>query len=214
MQCSYSALISKIKIASKSNDREVNGNTFCSIHTGRVSLPLYMRKSSNYDTFTFHKNGTTIMLSRTNILEKVQHKEYCSYFSKSLFRNTLKKPTMCGEYNKTKKRSTPLYCYGGTITCTRYPKVIFFANGRPQILPRPYFTSKPGQKGSNLLNTSWMKSFFKEVESHVLHYLHNLCPDKEFRLITLLNIELLRKIILQCLRLGGSFLYTCHFWNH
>ena len=50
-----------------------------------------------------------------------------------------------------------------------------------------------------------MKSFLKEVEIHVLHYLHNLCPDKELRLVTLLNIELSRKIIPRCLRLGGSF---------
>ena len=47
--------------------------------------------------------------------------------------------------------------------------------------------------------------FFIEVERHVLHYLHNFCPDKQLRKVTLLNIELARKIIPQCLRLGGSF---------
>ena len=95
-----------------------------------------------------------------------------------------------------------MYCYGSTITCTRFPK--FFSNGRPQILPRPYFTSKPGQKGSNLLNNSWMQSFLHEVEHHVLHYLHNFCSDKALKKITLLNIELSHKIIPQCLRLGGT----------
>ena len=50
-----------------------------------------------------------------------------------------------------------------------------------------------------------MKSFFSEVEHYVLHYLHNLCPDKELKKVTLFNIELSRKIIHQCLRLGGSF---------
>ena len=69
----------------------------------------------------------------------------------------------------------------------------------------PYFTSKPGPKGSNLLKTSWMKLFFAEVEGQMLHYLHILCPDKELQLVTLLNIELSRKIIPQCLRLGRSF---------
>ena len=67
---------------------------------------------------------------------------------------------MCGEYNKTKKQSTP---------------------------------------------TSWMKSFFCEVGKHVLHYLHNLCPDKHLKKVTLLNVELSRKIIPKCLRLGESF---------
>ena len=50
-----------------------------------------------------------------------------------------------------------------------------------------------------------MKTFFAEIEHHVLHYLHNLCPDKALKKVTLLNIELARKIIPQCLRLGGSF---------
>ena len=68
-----------------------------------------------------------------------------------------------------------MYCYGSAITCTRFPK--FFAEGKPQILPRPYFSSKPGQKGYEILRTSWMQSLVKEVGSHVLHYLHNKCED-------------------------------------
>ena len=50
-----------------------------------------------------------------------------------------------------------------------------------------------------------MNSFLHEVEHHVLHYLHNYCPDKNLRKVTLLNVELARKIIPQCLRLGDSF---------
>ena len=50
-----------------------------------------------------------------------------------------------------------------------------------------------------------MNSFLHEVEDHVLHYLHNYCPDKNLRKVTLLNVELARKIIHQCLRLGNSF---------
>ena len=201
VQCSYSSLIAKIKISSPSNTK--SQSSFGSLHSGRVSLPPYVSSDSQYDIFTTTKNDTTITLVKTNILKDTSTKEYCSYFSKCSFRKTLKKLTLCGEYNKTKKRSTPMYCYGSTITCTRYPK--FFDDGRPQILPRPYFTSKPNQKGSKLLNSSWMRSFFLEVEHHVLHYLHNLCPDKRLKKMTLFNVELARKIIPQCLRLGGSF---------
>ena len=201
VQYSYSSLISKIKIPSPSKPK--HQSSFGSIHYGKVSLPPYVSSSSEYDTFSIKRNGKIITLTKTNILKNISDREYCSFFSKSSFHKTLKKLTMCGEYNKTKKRSTPMYCYGSTITCTRYPK--FFSEGRPQILPRPYFTSKPGQKGSELLNTSWMQSFFSEVERHVLHYLHNLCPDKSLKKVTLFNIELARKIIPQCLRLGGSF---------
>ena len=84
--------------------------------------------------------------------KKSNNEKYQSYFSESSFQKTLRKLIICGEYNKTEKRSIPMYCYGSTITCTRFPK--FFADGRPQILPRPYFTSKPNEKGAKLLNSS------------------------------------------------------------
>ena len=50
-----------------------------------------------------------------------------------------------------------------------------------------------------------MECFLKEIERHVLHYLHNLCEDKSLRKMTLFNIELARKIIPECLRLGDTF---------
>ena len=166
-------------------------------------LPSYVKSTSHYNIFNFKQGATNIILCRTNILQKSNHKEYQSYFSESSFQKTLRKLIIFGEYNKTKKRSTPMYCYGNTITYTRFPK--FFADGRPQISPRPYFTSKPSEKGAKLMNISWMNSFLHEVEDHVLHYLYNYCPDKNLRKVTLLNVELARKIIPQCLQLGNSF---------
>ena len=50
-----------------------------------------------------------------------------------------------------------------------------------------------------------MQSFIKEVEYHVLHYLHNLCPTNEMKKITLLQVQLTKKNIPECLRLGDSF---------
>ena len=70
-----------------------------------------------------------------------------------------------------------MYCFGSTITCTQFPK--FSLNGKPQILPRPYFSSKPSQAGYNIIRTEWMQSFLSNVEFQVLHYLHNICEDKK-----------------------------------
>ena len=50
-----------------------------------------------------------------------------------------------------------------------------------------------------------MQSFFREVETHVLHYLHNFVEDQHLKKLTLFYIELSRKIIPECLRLGDSF---------
>ena len=106
-----------------------------------------------------------------------------------------------------------MYCYGSTISCTRFPK--FFAEGKPQILPRPQLSSKPNHKGYKIVRSSWMCSFIKEVEHHVLHFLHNICKDKVFKKMTLFNIELTRKIIPECLCLGDSFFYPYdHIWYY
>ena len=149
------------------------------------------------------KNGVTVSLCHTNLLTDLTYKEYKEYFSKLSFHKTLKNLISCGEYNKTKKRSTPMYCYGSTITCTRFPK--FFYNGKPHILPRPYYSSKPDQSGYRIIRSSWFQSFLHDIEDHVIHFLHNIVKDKELKKITLLNIELSKKIIPECLRLGGSF---------
>ena len=127
-------------------------------------------------SFSYYRDTGAISLCHTNIIKDVECKEYIHYFSETSFQQTLRQLILSGEYNKTKKRSTPMYCYGSTITFTRFPK--FFAEGKPQILPRPYFSSKPGQWGYELVRTTWMHSLFKEVESHVLHYLHNICEDR------------------------------------
>jgi len=125
------------------------------------------------------------------------------YFSGSSFQQTLLKLISCGEYNKTKKRTVPMYCFGSTIMCTRFPK--FSIDGVQKILPRPYFTSKPTQKGYKLIRSNWMQDFFEEVENHVLHYLHKICDDQKLAKVTLFQLALTRKIIPECLRLGNSF---------
>ena len=50
-----------------------------------------------------------------------------------------------------------------------------------------------------------MQTFFREVETHVLHYLHNFVEDRHVKKLTLFNIELSKRIIPECLRLGDSF---------
>ena len=96
-----------------------------------------------------------------------------------------------------------MYCYGSTITCTRYPK--FYWDGKPHIVPRPYFSSKPNQKGYNIIQTNWFQTLLEEIESHVLHCLHNILSDQHLKKLTLFNIKLAKTIISECLRLGNSF---------
>ena len=101
------------------------------------------------------------------------------------------------------KRKCPMYCFKSTITCTQYPK--FSVCGKQRVLPRPYSKSKPGNDGYKIIWTAWMQEFLKEVELHVLHYLHNFREDHTLKKITLFNIEMVRKLVPACPRLGDSF---------
>ena len=66
-------------------------------------------------------------------------------------------------------------------------------------------SSKPNHNCYEIIRSSWMCSFIKEVEHHVLHFLHNKCKDKVLKKMTLFNIKLAKKIIPECLRLGDIF---------
>ena len=75
VQCSYSVLISKIKINPDSLADVRNTKFFDSIHLGRVSLPSLICSTSNYDTFSVEKNGTIITLVKTNILKHTPNRD-------------------------------------------------------------------------------------------------------------------------------------------
>ena len=190
VQSTYSVLLSKLKYPSSQQDFN-ESSRFSDIHRGYISLPPYVKSSLTHLTFTTKKNGLYIALSRTNILTQKRNREFMSLFSETSFSTTLEKLINCGQYNKTKKRTTPMYCFGSTITCTRYPK--FFSDGKTQILPRPYQQCKPNNSGYRIIRSSWMQSFIKEVEYEVLHYLHNICPDHNMKKLTLFNIQLAKK---------------------
>ena len=96
-----------------------------------------------------------------------------------------------------------MYCYGSTITCIRFPQ--FSINGKQKILPRPYFKSKPSQKGYKVIRTDFIQEFLKQVEVHIKHYLQNICEDKKLANVTLYQVELATKTIPECLRLGDTF---------
>jgi len=202
VQSTYSVLLSKLKFPSSYQDFS-GCSRFSVIHKGHISLPMYVKSSMSHNVFTTKQKGTLIALSSTNILNQESNREFMSLFSETSFSTTLEKLIDCGQYNKTKKRTTPMYCFGSTITCTRYPK--FFCEGKTQILPRPYHQCKPNNVGYKIIRSSWMQSFIKEVEHQVLHYLHNICSDKNMKKLTLFNIQLAKKIIPECLRLGDSF---------
>ena len=164
VQSTYSALLSKLKIPTTIEYTE-NTHKFGIIHRGHISLPPYIKSSSKHQVFVIALRGISIALSRTNILKRNANREFVSLFLETSFSTTLDKFIHCGQYNKTKKRTTPMYSFGSTITCTRYPK--FFADGKTQILPRPYQQSKPKNMGYNIIESSWMQSFMKEVEHQV-----------------------------------------------
>ena len=59
-----------------------------------------------------------------------------------------------------------------------------------------------------------MQSLLRDIEYHALHFLHYISTDKVLKKMTLFNIELARKIIPECLRLGGTFFtHMTVFWT-
>ena len=128
--------------------------------------------------------------------------EYVSYFCKSSYQRTLIKLIQNGEYCKTPKRNLAMYCFGSTITCTRYPK--FMHDGTPKILPRPYSTSKPRSSGYKLIRTSWFQSLLKDIETQVIHFLQNISFRSSSVIKALLSISLSKQIIPECLWLGDT----------
>ena len=63
------------------------------------------------------------------------------------------------------------------------------------------------------MRTTCFQSPIHEIENHALHYLHNFVEDNELKTVTLLNIQLAKKIILEYLRLGNSFFIHLCIWN-
>lgn len=202
VQSYYSSILAKIKIFKSLKNDTVLMKSIRRSCLGIITLPKNIQTNATYESFTVERNKIRINLTKTNILIN-SGKSFVESFSEDSFQQTLLTLIDCGQYNKTQKRTIPMYCYGSTITCTRYPK--FSIDGVQKILPRPYFKSKPSQKGYEILRTSMMQSFLQEVEKHVIHYLYNICEDQKLAKITLFQLELARHILPECLRLGNTF---------
>ena len=85
-----------------------------------------------------------------------------------------------------------------------------FSEVQTHILPRSYQTSKPNNKGYSLIREEWMQSFLKTIEGYVLHYLQNLCEDQIQKKLALFHIQLSKRLIPDCLRMGDTgFTHTC-----
>ena len=109
----------------------------------------------------FFRKQFSITICHTNILKTNDSNVFLvPFFSETSLLKTLKNLISFGEYNKTKKRKTTLFCFGSIIICTIFPK--FFSQGKPQILPRPYYTSKPGHKGYNIICTCGCRHSFEK----------------------------------------------------
>ena len=128
--------------------------------------------------------------------------KYNSYFCKSSYHRTLCNLIGSGEYCKTPKRKTAMYCFGSTITCTRYPK--FLHNGRPKILPRPYQSCKPKNSGYSIIRSTWMQALLQDIETQTFYYLQKICSRSKDIIKTLLYMSLSKSMIPECLRLGET----------
>ena len=63
---------------------------------------------------------------------------------------------------KTKSCIISLSMYGSTIGATRYPQLV--KDDEYKILPRPYHTSKPGNKGWKFLQSFWFIDLMKYMK--------------------------------------------------
>ena len=108
-----------------------------------------------------------------------------------------------GTYFKTQKRSLAMYCFGSTITATRYPKYI--KSGQHKILPRPYDKCKPGHSGDIFLNSLWFSEFVWAVESATLRFLREVHPHGKDRDDLLHKVMLCRTYVPEELRICKTF---------
>ena len=106
VQSSYSTLISKIKISSHPDSNRAG--SFGSIHTGKVALLPYMSTTSNYQTFSFEKNGCTVTLVKTNLLESVPTRDMFHTSQSLLFKRHWRSWQCAGNIIKQRK---------GVLTC-------------------------------------------------------------------------------------------------
>ena len=70
---------------------------------------------------------------------------FLTYWDMNIYHETYSNMFQNGLKYKTKSRTISLSMYGSTIGATRYPQ--FIKDDEYKILPRPYHTSKPGNKG-------------------------------------------------------------------
>ena len=78
---------------------------------------------------------------------------------------------------KSKSPIISLLMYGSTIGPTQYPQ--FIKDGEYNILPRPYHTSKPGNKGWKLVQSCWLLNLIKHIEGITFQYFNQIYPDKK-----------------------------------
>ena len=78
---------------------------------------------------------------------------------------------------KTQRRTILFSMYGSTIGATRYPQ--FIKDDEYKILPRPYHTSKPGNKGWNLDQSCWFLDLIQHIERITFQYFNLIYPIKK-----------------------------------
>lgn len=104
---------------------------------------------------------------------------------------------------KTKSRTISLSMYGSTIGATRYPQ--FIKDDEYKILPRPYHTSKPGNKGWKLVQSCWFLDLIKHIEGITFQYFNDIYPDIKKKRVILYMLQKAKKVIPLSCRIGDTF---------
>ena len=112
----------------------------------------------------------------TNLFH-VRNRSFLNYWCKTNYQMTYNNMYQNGLKYKTKSRTISLSMYGSTIGVTRYP--LFIKDDEYKILPRPYHTSKPGNKGWKLVQSFWVLDLIKHIEAITFQYFNQIYPDKK-----------------------------------
>ena len=104
---------------------------------------------------------------------------------------------------KTKSRTISLSMYGSTIGATRYPQ--FIKDDEYKILPRPYHTSKPGNKGWKLIQTFEILNLIKHIEAITFQYFNQIYPDRKKQRVILYMIQKAKEVIPSSCQIGETF---------
>ena len=132
-----------------------------SIYTHTFSIERKDHIKSDYSCFD---------LLQKSLISKI----YILMLSSRKYISTCNYIMSCGTKMRTLKRENNMYLFGSSMGATdKAPKFILSLSPKNiySMLPRPIVTSKPKQKGSMLLNETWLIDLVNNIANIVIHHL-------------------------------------------